>query len=59
MFLNDWKLTIGGCQTAEKWRKDRRGRTLSMEAILHYQKIIVALMETDRLMGEIDEVFEV
>jgi hypothetical protein len=26
---------------------------------LHYQKIIVALTETDRLMKEIDEVLEI
>ena len=29
---------------------------LSFEDILHYQKIIVAITETDRLMKEIDEV---
>jgi len=28
----------------KKWFKDRRGRTLSMEEIQHYQKIIVALV---------------
>lgn len=47
---------IGGYQPAEKWLKDRRDRTLSYEDILHYQKIIKALMETDRLMQEIDAV---
>ena len=30
---------------------------LSDEDIIHYQKIVVALTETDRLMKEIDEVF--
>ena len=30
-------------------------RTLNFEDILHYQKIIVALTETDRLMKEIDK----
>jgi len=46
---------IGGYQPTEKWLKDRRrDRTLSMEEIQHYQKIIVALMETDRIMGVID-----
>lgn len=44
-------------EPAEKWLKDRRGRTLSMEEIQHYQKIIVALMETERVKGEIDGVF--
>ena len=41
-------------QPAQKWLKDRRGRELSFEDILHYQKIIVSLFETDRLMKEID-----
>jgi hypothetical protein len=29
---------------------------LGFEDIMHYQKIIVALMETDRIMHEIDEI---
>jgi len=52
--LKAWNFYIGGYQPAQKWLKDRRDRTLSMEEIQHYQKIIVALMETDRLMKEID-----
>jgi len=57
--LSAWGLTIGGYQPAQKWLKDRRGRTLSMEEIQHYQKIIVALVETERVVGEVDWVFEV
>lgn len=52
-----WEFYIGGYQPAQKWLKDRQGRTLEFEDILHYQKIIVALMETDKLMKEIDQVF--
>lgn len=51
-----WNFYIGGYQPAQKWLKDRKGRTLSFEDILHYQKIIVALTETDRLMQEIDKI---
>jgi len=51
-----WEFYIGGYQPAQKWLKDRRGRKLSFEDILHYQKIIVALAETDRLMKEIDKI---
>ena len=51
-----WEFYIGGYQPAQKWLKDRKGRALGFEDILHYQKIIVALTETDRLMKEIDEV---
>lgn len=51
-----WEFYIGGYQPAQKWLKDRQGRTLEFDDILHYQKIIVALTETDRLMKEIDKV---
>lgn len=51
-----WEFYIGGYQPAQKWLKDRKGRQLSKEDIEHYQKIIVALTETDRLMQEIDNV---
>jgi predicted helicase len=51
-----WNFYIGGYQPAQKWLKDRKERELSYEDILHYQKIIVALTETDRLMKEVDKV---
>lgn len=49
-----WDFYIGGYQPAQKWLKDRKDRELSYDDILHYQKIIVALTETDRIMKEID-----
>ena len=55
---NVWTFQIGGYQVCHKWLKDRKGRTLSDEDIVHYQKIIVALSETIRTMTEIDEVIE-
>ena len=51
-----WNFYIGGYQPAQKWLKDRKGRVLNFEDILHYQKIIVALVETSRIMGEIDKI---
>ena len=51
-----WNFHIGGYQVCAKWLKDRKGRKLSKEDITHYQKIVVALSETIRLMKEIDEV---
>ena len=51
-----WEFYIGGYQPAQKWLKDRKGQELNFEDILHYQKIIVALTETDRAMKEIDKV---
>ena len=55
---NVWDFHIGGYQVCEKWLKDRNGRKLSKADIDHYQKIVVALNETIRLMKEIDEVIE-
>ena len=51
-----WEFYIGGYQPAQKWLKDRKERTLEFDDILHYQKIIVALTETDRLMNEINKI---
>ena len=51
-----WEFYIGGYQPAQKWLKDRKGRTLDYDDILYYQKIIVALTETDKIMKEIDEI---
>ena len=49
-----WAFPIGGYLPAQKWLKDRIGRTLGYEEQLEYQRIIWALIETRRLMGEID-----
>jgi hypothetical protein len=49
-----WEFPIGGYQPAQKWLKDRKGRTLSYDDIRHYQKIIKILAETDRIMQEIE-----
>ena len=49
-----WEFHIGGYQVCHKWLKDRKDRTLSYDERVHYQKIVVALNETTRLMAEID-----
>lgn len=51
-----WEFYIEGYQPAQKWLKDRKDRKLEFDDILHYQKIIVALSETDRLKKEIDKI---
>ncbi len=53
-----WNFYIGGYQPAQKWLKDRKDRELLYEDIVHYNRMIVALTETDRLMREIDEINE-
>jgi predicted helicase len=55
---NVWNFHIGGYQVCQKWLKDRKGRMLSKDDIAHYQKIVIALSETIRLMAEIDRVIE-
>ena len=51
-----WEFSVGGYQPAQKWLKDRKGKELKVDDILHYQKIIVALSETNRIMQEIDKI---
>jgi hypothetical protein len=53
-----WDFNIGAHQVCEKWLKDRKGRKLSKDDIEHYQKIIVALSETIRIMKEVDEIID-
>jgi predicted helicase len=53
-----WNFHIGGYQVCEKWLKDRKGRKRTIDDINHFQKIVVALKETIRLMGEIDQTIE-
>ncbi|MDP2884780.1 MAG: type ISP restriction/modification enzyme, partial [Ignavibacteria bacterium] len=55
---NVWEFHIGGYQVCQKWLKDRKGRTLTKEDIEHYNRIVVALNETIRLMSEIDKVID-
>ena len=49
-----WSFYIGGHQPAQKWLKDRRGRALTFEDTTHYQRIVKILVETDRIMKEIE-----
>ncbi|TGL58566.1 type ISP restriction/modification enzyme [Leptospira jelokensis] len=51
-----WNFSIGGYQPAQKWLNDRKGMELTFEDISYYQKIIVALFETDRIMKKIDNI---
>jgi predicted helicase len=50
-----WEFKVGGYQVCEKWLKDRKGRTLSGDDITHYQRVVVSLKETIRLMKEINK----
>lgn len=49
-----WNFYVGGDHVCQKWLKDRQGRELSFEDLLHYQNIIASLSETIATMSEID-----
>lgn len=49
-----WNFYIGGYQPAQKYLKDRKGRKLSNDEIEQYQRIIKVLVETDKIMKQID-----
>jgi predicted helicase len=49
-----WEFYIGGYQPAQKWLKDRKGRVLEYEDIVHYQRIIRVLKETDDVMRKME-----
>lgn len=51
-----WTFYIGGYQPAQKWLKDRKGMTLSFEDVMHYQRIIYVLQQTEQIMQEIDKI---
>lgn len=48
-----WNFYIGGYQPAQKWLKDRKGRQMTYDDIVHYQRIIRILLETDKVMKQI------
>ena len=50
-----WNFYVGGYQPAQKWLKDRKGRNLTFDDILHYRNIIIVLLETDRLMKALEK----
>lgn len=53
-----WEYEIGAYQVCEKWLKDRRNKTLSIDEVRQYRSILVAIAETLRVMEEIDGVLE-
>ena len=53
-----WAFPIGGYLPAQKWLKDRKARALSYEEQSHYPRLVAALSETGRLMGEVDRDIE-
>ena len=55
--LEVYGFRVGGYQPAEKWLKDRRGRTLTFEDIGHYQHMLGAMARTLELMEGVEVVY--
>ncbi|RKY96270.1 MAG: hypothetical protein DRQ13_06045, partial [Ignavibacteriae bacterium] len=53
-----WNYQIGGYKVCEKWLKDRKKRTLTLDEITTYCKIVTALSKTIEIQKKIDENYE-
>lgn len=49
-----WNFYIGGYQPLQKYLKDRKNKNLTAQEIMHYQRIVVALLETAKIMEELE-----
>jgi hypothetical protein len=49
---------ISGYRVLQKWLKDREDRTLLVDDLEHYTKVVSALSQTIELMQSIDETIE-
>ncbi|HML96595.1 MAG TPA: N-6 DNA methylase [Thermodesulfobacteriota bacterium] len=53
-----WQYQVGGYQVCSKWLKDRKGRTLTLDDIKHYCKVVTALSKTIEIQTEIDRLYD-
>ena len=51
-----WLFYIGGYQPAQKWLKDRKDSSLGRADIVHYKRLLNALIHTHSIMQQIDRV---
>jgi predicted helicase len=52
-----WNYQIGGYQVCDKWLKDRKGRSLLLDDIKHYCKIVTSLQKTIEIQKAIDNIY--
>ena len=57
-FLLERSKITHGYQVCEKWLKDRKQRTLTLDEIKIYSSIVTALSKTVELQKKIDKYFE-
>ncbi len=55
---NVWSYQIGGYQVCDKWLKDRKGRSLSLDEIQTYCRIATAIQETIEIQQNIDKIYD-
>ena len=49
-----WEFKVGGYLVCDMWLKDRKGRSLTLEDVEHYQNTVAALTHTRAVMVQID-----
>lgn len=49
-----WDFYIGGYRVAEKWLKDRKGRSLSYDDLTYYQEMLAMISRTQALQQKLD-----
>lgn len=54
-----WEFYVGGYQPAQKYLKDRKDKKLTTAEFENYEKMIVSLNETIKIMQEIDKLMPV
>jgi predicted helicase len=52
-----WQYQIGGYKVCDKWLKDRKGITLSLDGIKHYCKVVTSLSNTIEIQKAIDDIY--
>jgi len=52
-----WAYQVGGYQVLDKWLKDRKGRTLTLEDVTHYCHVVTDLAKTIEIQVEIDVLY--
>jgi hypothetical protein len=50
-----WNFYVGGYQVLAKWLKDRKGRVLGFDELIHYQRVAATLQRTLQIQQAIDE----
>jgi len=53
-----WNFYVGGYQPAQKYLKDRKDKKLTSDEFANYERMIVSLNETIKVMAGIDEVMK-